>query len=221
MKNNTGYHNNKFAGFYIALVVCFFVFNILSVNVHADNVMQATNIKTPDIKTTEAKPTVVEANSAAAVVTPTAIQTTSPINAYKPTLPATQKPSTTSQLANLLGGLALILLLIYGLSWFVKRFSQGGFMQNSTIKMLSAMPLGTRERLMLVDVGGKQMLLGVTATQINTLHVFDEPVMHAEKNNQTSSQAPSASDFSQKLMAILQQKNLGKAQPSEHKNIKE
>lgn len=107
-----------------------------------------------------------------------------------------------SQVASLLGGLALILILIYGLSWFVKRFSQGGFMQNPSMKIVSAMPLGTRERLMLVDVGGKQLLLGVTATQINTLHVFDEPVVANEKSQ------PIASEFSHKLMAILQQKNI-------------
>jgi flagellar protein FliO/FliZ len=117
----------------------------------------------------------------------------------KPTLADAKKISSGSQLANLMGGLILILGLIYGLSWFVKRFSQGGFTQNSTIKMLSAMPLGTRERIMLVDVGGKQILLGITATTINTLHVFDDPVINTTENIK-----PATSDFSQKLMALLQ-----------------
>jgi flagellar protein FliO/FliZ len=137
-------------------------------------------------------------------------QTNSPATTFKP---APQKISGTSQLASLLGGLALILVLIFGLSWFVKKFSQGGLMQNPTIKMVSAMPLGTRERLMLVDVGGKQLLLGVTATQINTLHVFDEPVVILTDKAQS---APS--DFSQKLMAILQQKNLQQTNNSSDKN---
>jgi flagellar protein FliO/FliZ len=129
--------------------------------------------------------------------------TTAPVNTPKP---ATQKVNSASQLANLLGGLVLIIVLIYGLSWFVKRFSQGGFMHNPTMKIVSALPLGTRERLMLVDVGGKQILLGVSATQINTLHVFDEPVVNNEKVQMEKKQ-PVASDFSQKLMTILQQKN--------------
>jgi flagellar protein FliO/FliZ len=128
----------------------------------------------------------------AATVSPTTISTNKPI------LPEPEKISSASQLANLLGGLLLILGLIYGLSWFVKRFSQGGFMQNSTIKMLSAMPLGTRERIMLVDIGGKQILLGITATNINALHVFDEPVVNTAENP-----ASVTSDFSQKLMMLL------------------
>lgn len=136
--------------------------------------------------------------------------TNSSVVAPKPTLPP-QTTSSASQLASLLGGLILILGLIYGLSWFVKRFSQGGFMQNPSMKIVSAMPLGTRERLMLVDVGGKQLLLGVTATQINTLHVFDEPVVQAEKP------APITSDFSQKLMAILQQKTVAVPDDAAHK----
>lgn len=117
--------------------------------------------------------------------------------------PVNNKPNTAGQLTNLLGGLVLILILIFGLSWFVKRFSQGGFMQNPVFKVVASMPLGTRERLMLVSVGDKQILLGVTATQISNLHVFDEPVVLGDKEP--------ASDFSQKLMAILQQKNISQS----------
>ncbi|MET0355318.1 MAG: flagellar biosynthetic protein FliO [Cellvibrio sp.] len=126
------------------------------------------------------------------------VATTSPVNAQK-AAPATTNSA--SQVANLIGGLAIIVVLIYGLSWFVKRFAQGGFMQNPNMKVISSMPLGTRERLMLVEVGGKQILLGVTAAQVNTLHVFDEPITVTEKTQLATS------DFSQKLMAILQQKN--------------
>ena len=131
-------------------------------------------------------------------------------HAPKPASPP-QTTGSAAQLASLLGGLILILILIYGLSWFVKKFGQGGFMQNPSMKIVSSMPLGTRERLLLVDVGGKQLLLGVTATQINTLHVFDEPVVPAEKPQ------PIGSDFSQKLMAILQQKNIASPDDAAHK----
>jgi flagellar protein FliO/FliZ len=143
----------------------------------------------------------VNASSINAPATTTPATTAPAITATKPMPP--QPGSSASQVASILGGLILIVALIYGLSWFAKRFSQGGFMQNPSMKVVSAMPLGTRERLMLVDVGGKQLLLGVTATQINTLHVFDEPVVVAAEKSQ-----PIVSDFSQKLMAILQNKNV-------------
>jgi flagellar protein FliO/FliZ len=123
----------------------------------------------------------------------------------KPAVPV-EKISSASQLASMLGGLIAIVVLILILSWFVKRFSQGGFLQNPTMKILSTLPLGTRERLLLIDVGGQQLLLGVSATQINTLHVFSEAV-HVPQAG-----APVVSDFSKKLSSLLQQKATEKSE---------
>lgn len=95
-----------------------------------------------------------------------------------------------------------IIVLIFALSWFVKRFGQGGFTQNQHIKIIATMPLGTRERIVLIEAGGQQLLLGITAAAINTLHVFNEPIVTTERE-------PVASDFSRKLMTILQQKSSG------------
>lgn len=98
-------------------------------------------------------------------------------------------------------GLVAIIGLILALSWFVKRFTQGAMSGNAHIKMLSAMPLGTRERLLLIEVGDEQLLIGVTANAVNTLHVLKTPITVAEKTDITS-------EFSKKLMAILQQKQV-------------
>lgn len=102
--------------------------------------------------------------------------------------------------------------LIFAISWFVKRFSQGTFSANAHIKILSAMPLGTRERIVLIDAGGQQLLLGITSTNINTLHVFETPIA-------TDNKMDPQSDFSRKLMSILQQKSpLSSASDLNNKN---
>jgi flagellar protein FliO/FliZ len=207
MQNFTGSYKKSIAGIGCALGIC-----ILSHSSFANE--YATLANSQDSSAVTSSATAVNENKLTAnTTTPVAnapVNVTSPVNTPKP-IPAPAKTNSASQLASLIGGLALILVLIYGLSGFVKRFSQGGFLQNPTMKIVSAMPLGTRERLMLVDVGGKQLLLGVTATQINTLHVFDEPVVQPEKAQ------PAASDFSQKLMAILQQKNVVSSEDNTHK----
>jgi flagellar protein FliO/FliZ len=201
MQNFTGLYKKSSAGIRCALGIFF---------------LSSISFASEAVPLTQSQPApAVTLASERVVQEPTAQNTTSsvvssPANTSKP-IASPQKVSSASQLANLMGGLALIVVLIYGLSWFVKRFTQGGFMQNPSMKIVSAMPLGTRERLMLVDVGGKQLLLGVTATQINTLHVFDEPVVPAEKPQ------PVTSDFSQKLMAILQQKNFTPIDAAAHK----
>ena len=105
-----------------------------------------------------------------------------------------------------------IIGLIFALSWFVKRFNQGSFSANAHIKILSAMPLGTRERIVLIEAGGQQLLLGITSTNINTLHVFETPVV-------VDSNEGGQSDFSRKLMSILQQKTtLSTMQNPDNKN---
>lgn len=192
MKNFTGSIKKTIAG--ILSVACFLLFSTSYASDSTAVTAETLADKTVTLENTAPATPVTNAHS---------LQNPSqPTTATKPLTPAQVKPNSASQLASLVGGLAFILVLIYGLSWFVKRFSQGGFLQNSTLKIVSAMPLGTRERLMLVEVGGKQLLLGVTATQINTLYVFDEPVVPNGKDQ------PVASDFSQKLMSILQQKNM-------------
>jgi len=102
----------------------------------------------------------------------------------------------TGQVFTVLAGLAFVLLLVFGCGWLVKRFSGMSGTGGGTIKVVSVLPVGTRERLALVDVGGQQLLLGVTAQQITTLHTFDEPVADAaeSKNN---------SEFAQKLHQLM------------------
>ncbi|SDR93339.1 flagellar protein FliO/FliZ [Halopseudomonas litoralis] len=112
---------------------------------------------------------------------------------------ATQNESGTTligQLAQLGLGLVIVVGLIFLLGYLMRRVgpmaSQGG----QHIRLVSSYPLGPRDRLVLVDVGGQQMLLGISPGRINTLHVFDEPVADAEGGAVSG-------DFARKLQAIL------------------
>lgn len=100
-----------------------------------------------------------------------------------------------TQLMSVLFSLLLIIALIFALAWLLRRFGQGAFMNSSVMKVVATLPLGTRERLLVVEVGGQQLLLGVTAQQIRTLHVFEEPVIDAK--------GVKSSDFRQRLMNIM------------------
>jgi flagellar protein FliO/FliZ len=165
----------------------------------------------------ESTASAVDSSSAVSASTATAETSTAETAAAKPAAADRVKPfyenSSTAQtglkqppkigsgshLLNVTLGLVGIVGLIFVLSAFVKRFGSGTFSTNSQLKILSSMPLGTRERIVLIDAGGQQLLLGITPTSINTLHVFADPIVMDNK-------AEVQSDFSQKLMAILQQK---------------
>ncbi|MFG1498239.1 flagellar biosynthetic protein FliO [Saccharospirillum sp. HFRX-1] len=97
-------------------------------------------------------------------------------------LPGWAQPSSSSLLPG--GGsdyfkltltLVFIVGLIFACGWLVRRMAGGTSFNHRHIKVLSVMPLGTREKLMLVKAFDDYLLLGVTNNNINTLHRFDEP----------------------------------------------
>lgn len=119
-------------------------------------------------------------------------------------LPAVNAPSQVGTVAlgsgqhivTVLVGLVGIVVLILIFAWFARRFNGGSWLKTAHMKIIATMPLGTRERLLLVEVGGQQLLLGVTAQSISTLHTLETPV-------KTSVEPPESSDFSQKLLSML------------------
>lgn len=72
-------------------------------------------------------------------------------------------------------GLMLVLCVIFLLAWLMRRVTgiQGS---KQHIKILSAINVGTRERAVLVEVAGEQLLLGVASGQVNFLHKIERPV---------------------------------------------
>lgn len=92
-----------------------------------------------------------------------------PVTAY-------QEPFSAAALTQLLFGLLFVVGLIFILSWCFKRF--GGVTPMARhMKVLSVLPLSTREKAVLVQVGDKQLLLGVAPGRVSHLHSFDEPVV--------------------------------------------
>ena len=94
--------------------------------------------------------------------------------------------------------LMLVVGLILALAWFAKRFGGVQFRHHGSMKLLSALPLGNREKIVLMQAGDKYLLLGVTPSQINTLHVFDEQPKEIATVNKDAV-ADSGSGFQQLL----------------------
>lgn len=69
--------------------------------------------------------------------------------------------------------LLLVLVAIIAAAWLLKKLQVGGSVTNH-LKVVSSLNLGTKERLVVVQVGEKQLLLGVTGQQINLLDTLDE-----------------------------------------------
>ena len=80
-----------------------------------------------------------------------------------------------SSLLAIVISLGFVVVLAWGSLWLLKRFQDGSFgkLTNAdsgrTLRFERALPIGPRERLVLVEVDGEQMLLGVTAHAITQL----------------------------------------------------
>jgi flagellar protein FliO/FliZ len=69
----------------------------------------------------------------------------------------------------LLTGLGLVLLLVLGTAWVLRRFGRMPGLTNQAIKTIGATVVGTRERVVLLEVSGTWILIGVAPGQVRPL----------------------------------------------------
>ncbi|MBA4287610.1 MAG: flagellar biosynthetic protein FliO [Pseudomonas sp.] len=100
------------------------------------------------------------------------------------------------QVLQLLLGLLLVVGVIFLLAWLMRRVQQIVPRGGQVIKILATQALGPRDRLVLVQVGGEQVLLGLTPGNITSLHVLKEPVHMPDAE-------PASIEFAQRLMELL------------------
>ena len=80
------------------------------------------------------------------------------------------------QVLEAVAGLAVVLALIFALAWAVRRFAHLPTAGKGLIRVLGGVALGSRERAVVVAVGGARLLLGVAPGQVRLLHILtDEP----------------------------------------------
>ncbi len=123
---------------------------------------------------------------------------------------AEKLPKTAARLSEPLGAgdvlqvffaLLFVLLLIGVAAWFFRRLSLGNFAGQGTLRLLASVSVGQRERVVLVQAGETQLLLGVAQGNVRTLHVFDKPVMPESTNTQ------GAENFAERLAAVLKRRS--------------
>lgn len=81
-----------------------------------------------------------------------------------------------SGLVEVVVGLIFVVLLIFALAWLYKRFGNAGMGMGNLIRVIAAMSLGSRDRIALIEVGQKQLLIAISPGRISTLHVFEDAI---------------------------------------------
>ncbi|WDS38054.1 flagellar biosynthetic protein FliO [Pseudoxanthomonas sp.] len=70
--------------------------------------------------------------------------------------------------------LLLVLGLIIGLAWLLKRMPGSGFRPAQGLRVVASLAVGSKERVVVIEVNGEQLLLGVSAGGIAMLHALPE-----------------------------------------------
>ncbi len=103
-------------------------------------------------------------------------------------------------LMQMLAPLLMVIALIFALTWLVKKLNPGLPKLGNDIQVISTTHLSNQARLCLVRAGGKDILVGVTNSNVSHIQTFDEPVIPPTRESENPAQ------FSQQFKKLLNRK---------------
>lgn len=114
----------------------------------------------------------------------------------------------------LLGIIGLIFLSLYAVGWLKRRIGSGGFGNGNAVRIRECVAVAQDKQLMIVSVGSKTMLIGVTVNSINKICDLDEEDIAAFGAADT----PAEGGFIQSLKkAVADRKGLAETENPESK----
>ena len=105
------------------------------------------------------------------------------------------KPIDTSNLLMVVLGLTIVLLLFFGLVFVLKKLPTYQGRKSGLLKIMDTIYFGTNEKIILLEVGGQQIVVGINSQSMDTLHVLDEPIITNDTGSDLS--------FKEKLSGIM------------------
>ena len=84
-----------------------------------------------------------------------------------------------ASLLQLAFGLIVVLGAIAFGAYLLRRFGKLSAPVGGAMRVLGGISLGARERVVLMQVGDRQLLLGVAPGRVQTLHVLERPIVEA------------------------------------------
>jgi flagellar protein FliO/FliZ len=104
-----------------------------------------------------------------AITYPASAETVKP--GYVPPAPVISTEST----LQMIGALLLVLAVIVGGTWLLKRFALLPTVASGVVKVVAAAGVGQRERVVVVEIDQTWLVLGVAPGRVNKLHTMDKP----------------------------------------------
>lgn len=94
--------------------------------------------------------------------------------------PALIEPGSWAHLLQVGLMLLLVIMAILVVAWLVKRMGMMGGGREQHIRYLGGLTVGQRERVVLIEVGNTQLLIGVAPGRVSALHTLEQPIVVKE-----------------------------------------
>lgn len=109
---------------------------------------------------------------------------------------AMSSPISITNVLSLITSLIFVIGAILFAGWLYSRMRGVNLSASKVIDVLATQPLGPKEKIVIVQIGTRQIAIGMTPGSLQTLHVFDEPVIEKRESG-------TATTFSDKLRHAL------------------
>jgi flagellar protein FliO/FliZ len=115
-------------------------------------------------------------------------------------------PSVGTSLGGVLLSLGLVLALIFALAWVLRRLQFARAGGGHTLDVLAQLALGPRERILLLRVGERQALIGVSPAGVQSLRLLDVADTLPVANIAADRGGPGAPALQQRLRELLERR---------------
>lgn len=115
--------------------------------------------------------------------------------------PLGAQPLGAGYVIELIVGLAIVLTAVFVMAWVLRRMGHFSGSLGGSMKVLGGLSVGQRERVVLIQVGETQLLLGVAPGSVQRLHQLDEPLSVTEARGPL----PGQPGFAERLASVLKQ----------------
>lgn len=128
--------------------------------------------------------------------------------------PSGSLPHYGEDIAEMMFSLALVVGLIFIIAWLFKRVSNTNIMPNKVMDIKACLPLSPKEKLMIVQVGDEQIVVGVAPGFVGLIKTLEQPLVN---NASKPSLVQAKESFAKTLEKVL--KGKGKATMDTHNNV--
>ena len=112
-------------------------------------------------------------------------------------------PVSANHIGTMLLGLGCVLLFILVLAWISRKLKWTGLVDGNTIKLISILSIGPKEKLIVVDVNGERLFLGATQHAISLLKDLSSSSKIDDDSSDIERDIQANSRFSKTIQSLI------------------